>query len=97
MFDSNFKEIAHSYFNVAPIIEETNSTYANNTSIEKNTEYGWNHSIAEVLTALLNHGLSLSVFKEFDHSPYNCFQHLVDKEYGEFYVEHLGKKKSPHI
>lgn len=92
MFDSDFKEIMYSYFNVGPIIQESTSTYTDNTSIEKNTEYGWNHSLAEVITALLNHGLIINIFKEFDHSPYNCFQHLISKGDNKFYIEHLDRK-----
>lgn len=92
MFDSDLQEITHSYFNVAPIIQESTSTYTDNTSIEKNTEYGWNHSLAEVLTALLNHGLTISIFREFDHSPYNCFPHLINKGDEKFYVEHFDRK-----
>lgn len=92
MFDSDFKEIKHSYFNVGPIIEESTCTYAENVSIEKCTEYGWNHSLAEVITALLNHGLTISIFREFDHSPYTCFQHLINTEDDKFHIKHLGKK-----
>ena len=50
LFDSDFKEIVHSYFNVGPIIDESTHSYAGDISIEQCIEHGWNHSLAEVIT-----------------------------------------------
>lgn len=92
MFDNNFKEIAYSYFNVAPIIEENTGTYTDREAPIKNVEYSWNHPLDEVISALLNQGLSLKHFKEYDYSPYNCFQHTFKEKEDSYYIEHLGKK-----
>ena len=92
MFDSHFKEVTYSYFNVAPIIEESTGTYTDRNAPIQQVEYGWNHSLDEVLSALLHHDLILTHFKEYNYSPYNCFQHLVKENEDQYYIEHAGKK-----
>lgn len=91
MFDDRFKEIAYSYFNVETIITESQGTYTDRNADLRHKEYGWNHSLDEVISALLKSGLTITTFKEYDFSPYNCFQHMI-KEGDRFYIEHLGKK-----
>lgn len=47
----------------------------------------WNHSIGTVVNAIVGNGMRLSYLKEFDFSPYNCFDNLVEKESGKFVLE----------
>ncbi len=92
MYDDHFKEVAYSYFNIEPIITESKGTYTDRDATISNKEYGWNHSLDEVITALLNQGFRLTDFKEYDYSPYNCFQHTVKEGEDRYYIEHLGKR-----
>lgn len=77
MFDNDFKEVAYSYFNREAIIEEEHGTYADRDAPLATTSYGWNHDLAEVLSALLAEGLRLDRFVELDGSPHNCFRNTV--------------------
>lgn len=92
MFDDEFKQITYSYFNVEPIITESQGTYTDRNADIKNLEYGWNHSLDEVISALLKHQLSISTFKEFDYSPYNCFSKMQMEREDCYFIEHLGKR-----
>lgn len=92
MFDYDFKFIEYSYFNVTPIIEMTEGTYAEKSAPLKNNSVSWNHPLADVLTALINAGLQITHFKEFDFSPYNCFNGMVEIEPGKFQVKGLEGK-----
>jgi 2-polyprenyl-3-methyl-5-hydroxy-6-metoxy-1,4-benzoquinol methylase len=92
MFDDHFKEVAYSYFNVETIITESQGTYTDRNAEIKHKEYGWNHPLEEVLTSLLQSGLTITAFKEFDYSPYNCFKNMIKGENERYYIEHLGKK-----
>ena len=47
MYDNAFKEIAYSYFNIEPIIEDESGTYADRYSEIKAKTIGWNHPTSE--------------------------------------------------
>ena len=55
-------------------------------------EYSWNHSISEVLNALIRHGLTIQHFNEFSYSCYNCFNNMVQGEDGYWRVNGLENK-----
>jgi len=92
MFDDNISSVTYSYFNDEPIITESEGTYTDRTAEIKAKEYGWNHSIDEVLTALMNKNLTLQTFKEYNYSPYNCFKNLEEFSPGKFRFQHMGNK-----
>jgi SAM-dependent methyltransferase len=67
------------------IYEEYEGTYANeDNSAIISKEYGWNHGIGEVVTALTEAGLCIEMLKEHEESPYNIFPELVKTENGMF-------------
>lgn len=92
MFDNDFEKVAYSYFNREDIVEELEGTYADRNAPMKKKSVSWNHDIAEVLQALLNSGLTLERFEEFDYSPYNCFNKTVPAENGGFYIAGMERK-----
>lgn len=83
MFDNRFQELQYSYFNRAPIVEEE-GTYTDTDSDFIMTSIGWNHSIDEVIQPLLDNGLQLVSFKEYDYSPYNVFPEMVEVKPKQF-------------
>ena len=92
MFDDDFKKVAYNYFNTGPIIEKESGTYADRNAAINQEYIGWNHPTSEVLTSLLNNGLTLSSFKEYDYSPYNCFKEMVEIAPSKFQIPHMGKR-----
>ena len=92
MFDTNFKEVFYSYFNIKPIIENESGTYADQYSEIESQTITWNHPTSEVLNALINAGLEINSFNEFDYSPYNCFNETEEFETGKYRINHLGNK-----
>jgi len=92
MYDDNFEKIAYNYFNEGAILEQESGTYADRNAPIAQQYVMWNHGIAEVLTAVINNGLSVSVFNEFDYSPYNCFKETVEFELGKFRIKHFGNR-----
>ena len=52
----------------------------------------WSHSLSEVINALLQAGLVLEFFHEFDFSPYNCFEGLEAQADGRYVLTHQGQK-----
>jgi len=96
MFDDYFKEVFYSYFNIEPIIEELTGTYADRYSDISAQTITWNHPTSEVLNALIQSGLEINSFDEFDYSPYNCFNETEEFEKGKFRIKHL-KNKIPMV
>jgi SAM-dependent methyltransferase len=92
MYDQGFEKITYSYFNTGPIAEQTNGTYADRSADLSHWEYGWNHSLSEIINALLRQGLRLEFLHEFPYSPYKCFNNLEQREDGNWRVKHLPDK-----
>ena len=92
MFDDNFEKIAYNYFKSDAIIETENGTYADKTADIVVESVSWNHSLSEVVTSLIQNGLEITSFEEYDYSPYNCFNKTIEFEPGKFRIEHLGNK-----
>jgi hypothetical protein len=80
------------WVNTGPIRETVTGTYADRSAPGVFETVGWNHSTAEVISALLSAGLKLESFSEYDYSPYNCFKHLREEEPGKFRFTHIRKK-----
>ncbi len=88
MFDKEFEHLKHSYFHTdEPIEEEMEGTYTDRNAKIKMVEYGWNHTLSDVTTALIENGLQIKSFKEFNYSPYNCFPNMIEIEKGKFLFE----------
>jgi ubiquinone/menaquinone biosynthesis C-methylase UbiE len=92
MFDDNFKEIKYNYFNVEPIIEIEEGTYADKSANIKQKEVGWNHDLSEVINSLIKNGLTINSFNEYDYSPYNCFNETIEIEPNKYRIKHLSNK-----
>lgn len=91
MFDDDFNEVFYGYFNSGPIIEDVEGTYADRDANLQHTFVGWNHATDEVLTSLLDTGLQLRKFREYDHSPYAIFKDTVKTKSG-YMVKGLENK-----
>jgi 2-polyprenyl-3-methyl-5-hydroxy-6-metoxy-1,4-benzoquinol methylase len=92
MFDNDFKEVFYSYFNIEPIIENEEGTYADRSSEIASKTITWNHPLSETLNALIKSGLEINSFNEHDYSPYNCFNETEEFEKGKYRIKHLGNK-----
>ncbi len=96
MFDDDFEQIGYNYFNDGPQIEQEIGTYADKSS-NKTFEYvNWNHSLSEVMNSLLNNGLIIEQFNEFDYSPYGCFNGALEIAPEQFVIDKL-KRRIPMV
>ena len=92
MFDDEFTHIKYYYENREVIEIESKGTYTDREADIVAMEYGWNHSISEVLNSLLNQGLKLKHFNEFSYSPYPCFNNVVQGEDGNWRIKGMEEK-----
>lgn len=92
MYDNDFKEVFYSYFNIEPIIEIEEGTYANKNAELTAKTISWNHPISEILNSLINCDLEINCFNEYDYSPYNCFNQTEEFEKGKFRIKTFENK-----
>lgn len=92
MYDNDLEKIQYSYFKKEAIVEEEKGTYADRNADIHSTSITWNHGLSEVITALLNTGLQLSEFHEYDYSPYNCFHNMAEVSPGKYMIKGFENK-----
>lgn len=92
MFDDHFTSVKHPYFNAGPIVEQIVGTYAERDAPISHEMVGWNHPVSDILQSLMDAGLRLTQFREWDHSPYACFDEIQEDQPGVFRVKHLQGK-----
>ena len=92
MFDDEFTHIKYYYDNRELIITENEGTYTDRNAEIKGKEYSWNHSISEVLNALIKAGLKIELFNEHMYSPYPCFRNTVESEKGCWQIKGMEGK-----
>lgn len=89
MFDDHFTKVGYNYFKADAIIETQSGTYADRDADMVEESVSWNHSISEVLNSLIQQGLEINVFNEYDYSPYDCFNETEEFAPGKFRIKHL--------
>lgn len=89
MFDDDFTHIKYPYENREVIVVENEGTYTDRKANITGKEYGWNHSLSEVLNSLINAGLKINFLNEYLYSPYPSFRHVVEFEKGKWYIKGL--------
>jgi len=92
MYDTNFERLTYSYFNKEMIIEEEIGTYADTNAAIAMKSVGWNHPVADVITSLIQAGFEITIFQEFDYSPYAAFPKCVEIAPGKYQIEGLEGK-----
>ncbi|GAL63845.1 class I SAM-dependent methyltransferase [Algibacter lectus] len=89
MFDYlNEKPImTYGYMQDEVIYEEYEGTYADQESAITSKEYGWNHGLGEVISALTEAGLHIECLTEHNESPYNVLPNLTEADNGMFVTQ----------
>ncbi|KQC34175.1 methyltransferase type 12 [Nonlabens sp. YIK11] len=88
MFDyqTSPPQMTYPYANTGVIYEDYKGSYASPDESFQSREYCWNHSLSEVVQALIDAGLQITTLSEHDGSPYNVFPNMISKS-GLFYLE----------
>ncbi|HVG14317.1 MAG TPA: class I SAM-dependent methyltransferase [Chitinophagaceae bacterium] len=92
MLDEDFQKVKYYYHNEELIEIDSVGTYTDRYANIEAKEYSWNHSISEVLNALLHQNLQLKFFNEFSYSPFPCFNNVVEGSDGNWRVKDLEDK-----
>lgn len=90
MFDDDQEKIIYPYLNDAPIIETLEGNYAAKDSAMRADFISWNHGLSEVIQALINAGLQIDDFREYNYSPFEIFKKMDEYEKGKFRLKKFG-------
>lgn len=74
--EENMEKVEYHYFTDRAIVVDEQGTYANRDSEETVKSVWWNHSLSEIMNALLKQNLQLIEFNEYNYSCYDCFPNL---------------------
>jgi SAM-dependent methyltransferase len=89
MMDEDMAHLKYPYHNAGVIETEQTGSYADREAAIQYKEYGWNHSLSEVVNSLIRHGLRIEFLNEYPYSPYNCFSNTVEGPDGNFRIKGL--------
>jgi len=92
MFSDDYKEIEYCYSSKEAIIENPDKSYTGDEREQTSGSILWHHGVADVTNALLKNELALTEIKEFDYSPYNCFENAIEIENKKFQIKGLEGK-----
>lgn len=81
----------YDYFHTGKADVEQEGSYTENSHDAENTMVSWSHDLGQVVSALINAGLVIESLREYDFSPYNCFENLAEEEPGRFRQRINGK------
>ena len=65
------------YFTDTPLIEDQPSDYASGAILQSGNLHEWRHTISDLVTALLQAGLTLRMLHEHDALPWPAYENLV--------------------
>jgi len=79
--DESGLNVIYNYFpDAEPLKFDTDGTYAEtDAKIKQAVQYEWNHSLSEIINSLLQAGLKLEFFNEYDYTCYKAFP-FVEKD-----------------
>jgi SAM-dependent methyltransferase len=89
MFDEQMKFFKYPYHNTGVIETEQTGTYADRYASIEYKEFGWNHSLSEVVNSLANQGLRIEFLNEYPYSPFDCFEKTVKGDDGNYRIRGL--------
>ena len=95
-FDDDGERVIYSYFEQTddPFIFDSTTTYTDGEELSASRTYEWNHSICEIISALIGHGLVLGSLTEHDWTLFQQFPWLVEKASGQLVVPE-GRPRIP--
>jgi hypothetical protein len=84
VLDESSERITYGYFDDVdnPIVSDDGATYTDGGTLASTKSYEWNHSIGEIVMALIGRGLVLDSLIEHDWTLFQEFPWLVEDESG---------------
>ena len=83
--------LKYSYFyREQPYEDPESGTYTDGGDLFSSKSYDWQHTISDVVNALITVGFRIELLNEFPFSVYNCFPGMIEIEPGKWVFENVG-------
>jgi SAM-dependent methyltransferase len=80
--------IGESYFyNSEPLTYEEQGNYADPEADFRHRAYEWQHSLSDIVNAVVSAGLSIEFMHEFPYTTYGCFPFTEEAEPGKYMLK----------
>jgi len=88
--------VEHTYFEEPdPFVDDSGFTYTDGSySVSMERNFSWNHSLGEIVTAVITHGFVLEHLEEHDWTSFARFPWLVRRD-DQHYVPPAGRPRVP--
>ncbi len=87
MFSADFK-MEYNYFSKKPFVDDSAGTYTDWNADIKGSTYIWDHTISDVINALIQQGLKIEYVHEFPFTIYDQFPGFMQKnKKGQFVLK----------
>jgi len=80
-------ELREPYFRSRAIREEYAGTYATDTKMKHRVSYFWNHTVADILSALAGHGLRIRSVREYPYGFWRRFPFMTEDANGWWHLD----------
>lgn len=81
-------EIYYKYFDKGPYVDDSSGTYTDWNADIRGETYIWNHTIGDVINALVGHGLKIEFVHEFPYTMYDQFPGFMKKNRkGQYFLK----------
>ena len=87
MLDDDFEKFHYPYSSHDVIAGSSESTYTGNELETKQSWITWNYGFGAVVGSLLETGLKLEHFEEYDHSPYYIHDRMVETGHRQYQIK----------
>ncbi len=95
ILDNASLSVVYSYFHEKkPVKQHIHASYTGK-KIPSKDEFTWNHPLDSILQTLISNGLNITDFREYDFSPYPCYENMTMRRSNEFIVD--TKYTLPHL
>lgn len=84
MFNPEFTRIIYPYFNTETFVEQVGYSYGSDKTFIEAEDVSWNHPVSDLLNAVIDSGLSIETFREYDFSPYPIFKESIEHAPGRY-------------
>lgn len=92
VFADEAQVVEHGYFDRSPFLWSDGGSYADlGAETVSNDTVEYQHTVADIVTALLSRGHQLRAFEEYDYTLFPRFPFLEEREGGFFYPDGMAK------
>ena len=82
---------------LAPDTYDMDKSYTGDKLDKNYKEFNWNHSLSQIINPLIKNGLTLTDIRDYNFSPYNCFEDMIIVGDNQFRMKIFENINIPYV